>query len=206
MKTLLLILVSVAFNSAFAEQRSYENYNEIVDQLTAQRAQKISTHMSVSIPAEERFQMIFGLTNSSTTLQRDGIGGISQNGFLLGSAIPLIGTQLFAEGFAKFYQSSTENETNASLQQYELRLTHKEPLSYALLNLGIGTSMRFMKLANDTNTSTLHTPSLLLTAGLERRVTDRMSFAGDLGYHHSLSNDGSGKNAVELVVRMNYHL
>ena len=81
--------------------------------------------------------------------------------------------------------------------------TKNGKLFFSLAKIGLLFDFNF---PNAIETTTLHTPSLLLTGGLERRVTKSLSFAGDLGYHYSLKDDGSGKNAFEFVLRMNCHL
>lgn len=120
--------------------------------------------------------------------------------------MPLIASQLFIEGYGKFYKNNSSGGAVTGLSQYELRLAHKERLDFAILNLGVGASVRRIEVQTATAQDDVQTPNLMITAGLERRVTPRISLAGDLGYHRSLRDDPTGKNTVEFVFRLNYHL
>ncbi|MBY0384943.1 hypothetical protein K2X05_07275, partial [bacterium] len=196
MKYLILIIIELLGTVCFAADKPYESYDEIVDRLSKYRKNQAVEQMSTSVP-KENFHMSFGLTNTNTRIQDAGIGGISQNGFLIGFAQPLISQQLFFEAFGKFFQSSTEGSVQAKLQQYEIRVSHKERLNFAVLNLGIGTSARFLSVSTPTLSNDYRTPSLLATIGLERRLADRLSAAFDVALHRSLRDTANGKNTTE---------
>lgn len=204
MKTLLFLLITTISTLSFAQEKNYEGYSDIVRKLSMERQQSVATRMSTTIPHRERFHLSLGVTNTSTSVDTAGLGGISQNGFLLGGAVPLVENQLFAEFFGKFFQSARENTTTADLRQYELRISHKEPLSFALFNMGVGTSVRFMNVDAPGINESLRSTNLLVTTGLERRITQAVSIAADFGYHYALTSDA--KNTFEFALRMNYHL
>jgi len=190
---------------AFNANASYENYDNIVKDLSAQRDMKVASQVATSVP-HQRFHLSLGYVNSSTKIDYTGMGNISQSGLLLGGAYPLLSNQLFFEAFGKFFQDTTENSVNAKMQQYEIRVAHKEPLSFAILNVGVGTSVRRMSFSGPLGGDDMMIPGLLIGAGLERRISSRVSVAGDLGYHRSLKEENNGKDLVELVLRLNYHL
>jgi hypothetical protein len=202
MKYLVIILSQFLVSVCFAADKPYESYDEIVEKLSKYRKQQVVEQMSTSVP-QENFHMSFGLTNSST---RAADSSISQNGFLIGIAQPLISQQLFFEAYGKFFQDSNEDNVRAELQQYEVRLSHKERLSFAVLNMGVGTSARFLSVQTPTISNDYKVPSLLVTMGLERRLASRLSVAGDLALHRSLRDNPNGKNSTEFVLRLNYHL
>ncbi len=205
MKYLFLILIELFVSVCFAADKPYESYDEIVDRLSKYRSKQAVQQMSTSVP-KENFHMSFGLSNSSTRVTQESVGSLSQNGFVLGLAQPLISQQLFFEVFGKFYQSSTENSVRAQLQQYEVRLGHKERLDFAVLNLGVGASARFLSVSTPNISNDYNIPGLLVTAGLERRLAQSLSVAFDLALHRGLRENPNGKNSTEFVLRLNYHL
>lgn len=205
MKYLLLIISELLVSVCFATDKPYESYDEIVERLSKYRKQQVVEQMSTSVP-QENFHMSFGLTNSSTRIADSNIGSLSQNGFLIGVAQPLISQQLFFEIYGKFFQDSNEDNVRAELQQYEIRLSHKERLDFAVLNMGVGTSARFLSVQTPTISNDYKVPSLLVTLGLERRLASRLSVAGDVALHRSLRDNSNGKNSTEFVLRLNYHL
>lgn len=205
MKYLSLIIIQLLSTVCLATDKPYESYDEIVDRLSQYRKKQAVEQMSTSLP-KESFHLSFGLTNTNTRIQDAGIGGISQNGFLIGFAQPLISQQLFFEAFGKFFQSSNEDNVQSKLQQYEIRVSHKERLNFAVLNLGIGTSARFLSVTTPSLSNDYRTPSLLATVGLERRLANRLSAAFDIALHRSLRDTDNAKNTTEFVLRMNYHL
>ncbi len=205
MKYLVFILSEFLVSVCFAAEKPYESYDQIVERLSKYRKQQVTEQISTSLPLE-KFHMSFGLTNTSTRISDGGIGGVSQNGFLIGAAHPLIAQQLFLEGYGKFFQNSSNENVRAGLQQYELRLSHKERLSFALLNMGVGVSARFLSITSPTISNDYRIPSALITLGLERRLANRISVAGDVALHRSLRENDNGKNTAEFVFRLNYHL
>lgn len=199
-------ILLIFFSSVcWAAEKPYESYDEIVNKLSKYRREQASAQMSVSVP-REKFHVSFGLGNNSTRISNSQVGTVSQNGFVLGVAQPLISQLLFAEVFAKFYQDSKTESVTSELQQYELRISLKEQMSFALLNFGIGTAARFMSVQTPSLHNDYRIPSALATLGLERRFTSRLSIAGDVAFHRSLKEDSNGKNATELILRINYHL
>lgn len=205
MKYTVLIVIELFVSVCFAADKPYESYDEIVDRLSKYRTKQVVQQMSTSVP-KEKFHVSFGLSNSSTRVSQEGAGSISQNGFALGVAQPLISQQLFFEAFGKFYQSSTENSIRSELQQYEVRLSHKESLDFALLNLGVGASARFLSVATPSISNDYRIPGLLVTVGLERRLAQSLSVAFDAALHRGLRENPNGKNSTEFILRMNYHL
>lgn len=202
----ILLIIFQLFQFAAADtNKPYESYEEIVDRLSSYRSQKISTEMSTSIP-RERFHVALGLTNTSTRINDFGMGSVSHTGFSLGAALPLIEQQLFFEGAAKFFKGADNGNMSSSLQQFEAKINHKEPLQFAILNVGAGMSTRFLNLTTPTTEMSYRIPSLLLSTGLERRITQRMSLGGELGYHRSMKSDANGRNTLELAFKLNYHL
>jgi hypothetical protein len=189
----------------FAADKPYESYDEIVNRLSKYRKEQVVTQMTTTVP-KEKFHVSFGLSNSSTRVSQEGVGSLSQNGFVLGLAQPIISQQLFFEAFGKFYQSSNENTARAELQQYEMRLSHKESLDFAVLNLGVGASARFLTVQTPNITNDYRIPSLLVTLGLERRLAQSLSVAFDTSFHRGLRENPNGKNSTEFVLRLNYHL
>ncbi len=113
---------------------------------------------------------------------------------------------LFAEVFGKFYQDAKTDSVTSELQQYELRISLKEKMDFAILNFGVGTAARFLSVQTPSLKNDYRIPSMLATIGLERRFTSRLSIAGDVAFHRSLKEDSNGKNATEIVLRLNYHL
>ncbi len=206
MKNILFIIALIISPVSQAAEKSYDSYNDIVDKLSAERNQRILTKMPTILALEERFHLILGLSNSSTNIEHANVGTVSQNGFLFGAAVPMISGQLYAEGFAKFFNAARESDSSTSLRQFEARISHKEPLSFAIWNMGVGGSVRFMEVESNSNTKSIRTPNFVLTTGFERNITQRVSVAGDLGYHRSLQSDVNGKNSFEFILRMNYHL
>ena len=205
MKYFFFIVIELLVSVCFAADKPYESYDEIVDRLSKYRSKQVVEQMSTSVP-KEKFHMSFGLTNSSTRVAQEGVGSLSQNGFALGIAQPLISQQLFFEAFGKFYQSSTENNIRAELQQYEVRLSHKERLDFAVLNLGIGASARFLSVSSPNISNDYKIPALLVTVGLERRLAQSLSVAFDTALHRGLRENPNGKNSTEFILRLNYHL
>lgn len=205
MKYLLLIVSELFVSVCFAADKPYESYDEIVDRLSKYRKQQVVEQMSTSVPLE-KFHMSFGLTNTTTRIASSNIGSVSQNGFLVGIAQPLISQQLFFEVYGKFFQDSNEDSVRTELQQYEIRLSHKERLDFAVLNMGVGTSARFLSVQTPTISNDYRIPSLLVTLGLERRLARRLSVAGDIALHRGLRDNPNGKNTTEFVLRLNYHL
>jgi alpha-acetolactate decarboxylase len=205
MKYLVIILSQFLVSVCFAAEKPYESYDQIVERLSKYRKQQVTEQISTTLPVE-KFHMSFGLTNTSTRISDGNIGGVNQNGFLVGVAQPLISQQLFFEGFGKFFQNSDDENVRAGLQQYELRLSHKERLSFALLNMGVGVSARFLSITTPTLSNDYRIPSALITLGLERRLANRISVAGDVALHRSLRENDNGKNTAEFVLRLNYHL
>lgn len=201
----LFILLQILNTVCSAQQKPYESYDEIVDRLSKYRQKQVTQELSTSVP-QEHFQFMVGLMNTSTSLSAGHIGTISQNGFGLGVAKPLISQQLFLEVFGKWFQDANNPNVKAQLQQYEVRMSHKERLSFAVLNLGLGASARFLSVQTSSLSNDYRIPSLMGTIGLERRLATRLSVAGDLAYHRSLRNDNNGKNTAEFMLRLNYHL
>lgn len=154
----------------------------------------------------ERFHIALGLSNTNTKVNDYGLGTVVHNGFAVGVALPLIEKQLFVELNGKFYKSVDDGIFNSSLQQFDARINHKEPLDFAILNLGAGLSSRFLTVSSFNTETNYRIPSLMLSSGLERRVTSRISLAGELGYHRSFKDNANGKNTFELGFRFNYHL
>jgi hypothetical protein len=205
MKYILFIVCEVFLSVCFASEKPYESYDEIVERLSKYRRQQVTQQLSTSVPYQN-FHMSFGLTNTSTRVTDNNIGNLSQNGFLIGIAQPLISQQLFFEVFGKIFQDSNENGVQSELQQYEVRLSHKERMSFAVLNLGLGASARFLSVQNPVLSNDYRTPSLLATIGLERRIASRLSVAGDIGLHRSLRENTNGRSTTEFTLRLNYHL
>jgi hypothetical protein len=205
MKYILFILCQVLWSVCFANEKPYESYDEIVERLSKYRRQQATEQLSTSVPYQN-FHMSFGLTNTSTRVTNSNIGHLSQNGFLIGIAQPLISQQLFFEVFGKFFQDSNEENVRAELQQYEVRLSHKERLSFAVLNMGLGASARFLSVQTPVLSNDYRIPSILATLGLERRIASRLSVAGDIGLHRSLRDNSDGRSTTEFTLRLNYHL
>ncbi len=205
MKYLSLILIELFVSVCSAADKPYESYDEIVDRLSKYRNKQVVQQMSTSVP-KEKFHVSFGLSNSSTRVSQEGAGSISQNGFALGLAQPIISQQLFFEAFGKFFQNSTENNIRAELQQYEVRLSHKERLDFAVLNLGVGASARFLSVSSPNVSNEYKIPGLVVTVGLERRLAQSLSVAFDTALHRGLRENPNGKNSTEFVLRLNYHL
>jgi len=200
----LIVFHFISFVSA-ETNKPYEGYTEIVERLSNYKHQKVSHQLSTTVP-RERFHVTLGLTNTSTTVNKFNMGSVSHTGFLMGAAMPLIEQQLFFEVNAKLYQSIDDGPVNASLQQFDVRVSHKEPLEFAILNMGAGLSTRFLNVSSLGDESSYRIPSLMFVGGLERRMSQRVSLAGDIGYHRSFKNDPNGKNTFEMVFRLNYHL
>lgn len=119
----------------------------------------------------------------------------------------MIEKQLFLELNGKFYGGVEQDGISSDLQQFDGRLVHKESLDFAIFNLGVGMSTRFLSVQGTDGTEVNYRiPSLLLMTGLERRLTTRMSLGADLGYHRSFKSDSNGKNTIELAFHFNYHL
>lgn len=205
MKYSLFILTQLLVFVCSAGDKPYESYDEIVNRLSNYKQKQSAENLSTTVPIE-KMHMSFGLSNTTTRIADKNLGGVNQSGFLIGAATPLITQQLFLEGFGKFYQATSQNNAESNLKQFELRLSHKEPLNFAILNFGIGTSARFLSLHYENESVSYRIPSLLLTAGLERRIANRLSVACDFGYHRSLRDSPNGKNTAEFVFRLNYHL
>lgn len=194
----------MSFSSA-ETSKPYEGYTEIVEKLSNYRSQKRSNELSTTVP-RERFHVTLGLTNTSTSVDKFNLGSVSHTGFLLGGAMPLIEKQLFLEVNGKIYQSINDGPTTASLQQFDARVNHKESLDFAILNIGAGLSTRFLNISSSGVDNNYRIPSLMFVGGLERRMSQRVSLAGDLGYHRSFKEDPNGKNTFEMAFRLNYHL
>ena len=194
----------ISFSSA-ETHKPYEGYSEIVEKLSSYRTQKRSNQLSTTVPSE-RFHVTLGLTNTSTSVDKLNMGSVSHTGFLLGGAMPLIEKQLFLEVNGKIYQSVNDGPSTASLQQFDARLNHKESMDISILNIGAGLSTRFLNISSAGVDNTYRIPSLMFVGGLERRMSQRVSLAGDLGYHRSLKDDPNGKNTFEITFRLNYHL
>lgn len=203
----ILLIIFQLFQFASAESnKPYESYDEIVDKLSSYRSQKLSTQLSTSMP-RERFHISLGASNTSTKINMFGLGSVSHTGFLLGAAFPMIEKQLFLELNGKFYGGVEQDGISSDLQQFDGRLVHKESLDFAIFNLGVGMSTRFLSVQGTDGTEVNYRiPSLLLMTGLERRLTTRMSLGADLGYHRSFKSDSNGKNTIELAFHFNYHL
>ena len=202
----ILLIIFQLFNFASAAtNKPYESYEEIVDRLSNYRSQKISTDLQTSVPTE-KFHVMLGLANTSTKIADSGMGSVSHTGFGIGAAFPLIEKQLFVEIAGKFFKSVDDGALSSGLQQYEAKINHKEPLTFGILNVGAGMSARFLTLNTPDNQVDYRIPSLLLTTGLERRLTSRISLGGELGYHRSLKDDPNGKNTLELGFKFNYNL
>jgi hypothetical protein len=203
------------FNFASADtNKPYESYEEIVEKLSNRRSQTISSQLSSTVP-RERFHVSLGLTSTNTRIADNNIGSLSHTGFLLGASVPLIDRELFFDAKGKFYKNAESNTYDSSLQQFEAIVNHKESMENFILNLGAGMSTRFLNVTNSQQSTGLFAddagkrytiPSILLVLGLERRLSTRISLAGDLGYHRSMRSDPNGKNTVELSFRLNYHL
>jgi len=206
MKTLIILFACLSTITAFAADRSYDSYNDIVDKLSAERNQSVHTQMQVTVPTRERLELSLGVVNSSTSIEHAGIGSINQNGFAFGAAVPMMGNEFYGEGYAQFFNTARNGDASTSLRQFELRISHKEPLSFAIWNLGLGGSARLLQIESPLGDKNVRTPAVAVMTGLERRVSERISLAGDLEYLHSLSNGNDDKNSFELLVRMNYHL
>lgn len=202
----ILLIIFQLFQFASAEtNKPYESYEEIVDRLSSYRSQKISTEMSTSVPRES-FHIALGLTNTSTKISDLGMGSVSHTGFSIGGAYPIIEQQLFFEAAGKFFKGVDNGALSSSLQQYEAKINHREPLSFGILNMGAGLSTRFLSLSSPDTELNYRIPSMMISTGPERRITQRMSLGGELGYHRSLKDDPNGKNTVELAFKLNYHL
>jgi hypothetical protein len=205
MKYLVIILSQFLVSVCFSADKPYESYDQIVERLSKYRKQQVTEQISTTVPIE-KFHMSFGLTNTSTRINDANIGSLNQSGFLIGGVHPLISQQLFLEAFGKFFQNSNNENVRAGLQQYELRLSHKERLSFALLNMGVGVSARFLSVDTPAISNDYRIPSAMITLGLERRLANRISVAGDVALHRSLRDNDNGKNTAEFVLRLNYHL
>ncbi len=202
----ILLIILQLFQFAAAEtNKPYESYEEIVDRLSSYRSQKISSQMSSSVPRES-FHVALGVSNTSTRISDSGMGSVSHTGFSLGVAVPLIEQQLFFEANGKFFKGVDDGNLTSDLQQYDAKINHREPLSFGILNMGAGLSTRFLSLKTPASEVNYRIPSLLLSTGLERRITSRISLGGELGYHRSLKSDPNGKNTLELGFKFNYHL
>lgn len=203
--SILLIIFHLFHFASANNNKPYEGYEEIVEKLSSYRTQRLTNKLSTSMP-RERFHIALGLSNTNTKVNDYGLGTVVHNGFAVGVALPLIEKQLFVELNGKFYKSVDDGIFNSSLQQFDARINHKEPLDFAILNLGAGLSSRFLTVSSFNTETNYRIPSLMLSSGLERRVTSRISLAGELGYHRSFKDNANGKNTFELGFRFNYHL
>lgn len=207
MKNILIILLLFFSNSSIAIEKRYESYEEIVDRLSQRRREQIKTQVYTSLPSE-RFHVSLGAVTNSSSYQINNIGTINSQGLLFGFGLPVIQSQLYLESNIKFFKDNSVARNEVSLQQLETRFTHKEPLSFALFNMGVGLSARYLEAKNTLNGDNKQyvTPNMLFLLGLERRFTERVSVAGDLSYHRSLRSQDDGKNVIDFAIRLNYHL
>ena len=208
-KSMKSIFISVLLFSSFsslAAEKQYESYEQIVNRLSRERSDQLRTQVSTTLP-QEHFHVMLGGVNNSSSYRLNNLGTVNSQGLMLGLAVPLIAQQLYVEGLAKFFKNQNVSENEVSLHQFEARIAHKEPMNFALLNLGAGLSTRFLDAQDSSgNRVQYNTPNFMFLIGLERRITSSMSVAGDVSYHRSLREQDDGKNVIDLAIRLNYHL
>lgn len=207
MKAYIFILLLLCHFSSSAAEKQYESYEEIVQRLSSYRSQQLKSKLSTTVP-KQKYHLSLGYSQNFLPIDFGNVGDLSMQGLSLGGAIPLVGQQLFAEAYGKFYQSNQESGYDASLKQFELRLAHKEPMSVAIVNFGVGFSSKFIDIKNGSLgvAKDMSIPSLLFLLGLERQLTSRVSLAGDILYHRSIRGTPDAKNSYEAVIRFNYNL
>lgn len=207
MKYILTIVLIFSANSSWATDKQYESYDEIVDRLSQRRREQIKTQAYTSLPTE-KFHLSLGAVTNSSSYRMNNLGTVNSQGLLFGVGLPIIQHQLYFESNIKFFKDNSVAFNDVSLQQLETRLVHKEPTSIALMNFGFGFSARYLDTKNKItgDSRQFMTPNMMFLLGLERRITERVSVAGDLSYHRSLRSQDDGKNVVDFAVRLNYHL
>lgn len=140
--------------------------------------------------------------------------GIEQTGFMKGVEINL-GIDLFskywlAEGSLRSFGEEEFSHSNASLKEFDLKLTyHNQLFPYIKVRTGGGIAARYLTYTDlDASPATkveYTTPSSLIYAGIQAELSRMMSLGLELSYRNTMIEETVDKSALDASVRIDAH-
>lgn len=132
---------------------------------------------------------------------------LNQRGIQASFGIDLFSRRWIAEGTARTFGNSEDSRQPVSLQEFELKVIHKDRLSADWgYRLGGGLSARYMNVHRAHDIETFTTPSGVATLGLDFYVTNKMSFGADINARSAMITDTPDSRSVDGTLRVDFHL
>lgn len=199
--------------SAWAQESEsdYDGYDSIVDEL------KSSTNTPLP-KSEDPFDLIVihggvGLVTSYLSIRPTEGPEISgfQKGFEARLGVDLFSPYWMAEGgLRNFSSTQIENNTHASLNEFNLRLLYRNPMSRQVkLRIGGGVAARYLEVksraAGAIRKQEYSTPASILSLGLEAALARNVSVGAEVSYRSALITDTADKGAADACFNLGFH-
>jgi hypothetical protein len=208
-----LFLFSTNVLAAAEEDKSYTNYDSIVNEL---KASIDDTPQAPPLQEDFDWQEVAlhgGLGFATSYVSINAPNGTAGTGLLKGIVFNF-GMNLFtrsirAEGaFSSYAQEELDNNLKADLKEFELRVVYLPKLQQnTYMRLGLGLAARYMSLDSRVNDQWQNyqasTPSSVLLLGFEQKVSSTISFGPDISYRSALESDTFDKSAWNASFRLN---
>lgn len=132
---------------------------------------------------------------------------LGQKGIQASFGIDLFSPYWIAEGTARSFGPTDGSRENVSLQEFELKVIHKDRFSNHLgYRIGAGLSARYMNLHRNQDVQTFTTPSGVATLGLDLYLTEKMSFGADINGRTAMISETPDQKSVDATLRVDFHL
>lgn len=211
------LVAALPLSSAYAdEDEDILGYDAIIDQLNKEnsRGAGVSRTKNSRASSASPFDDIWmhggvGMSSIMQTISFDDGTKyeLNQRGVQAALGIDLFSENWMAEGTARSFGESEEGTTRSSVQEFELKVMHKERFSRRLgYRAGLGLTGRYLTIKRaGIDPITYTTPSSVASAGVDFFLTDRFSLGADVNARTAMIGETLDRNSYDATVRFDAH-